>query len=80
MKFSALIAIALVVVAVGCNKKEEAAPAIQVVPVQGEVPPMNAEEGHNVEHQHVTEGADHAHDEAHHGDHDHAAHHPNHQQ
>ncbi len=54
---------ALSLVAVGCQKKEETAPAV---------------EGHDVEHSHVTEGADHAHDDAHHGDHDHAAHHPEH--
>ena len=35
-------------------------------------------EGHTVEHQHVTQGADHAHDDSHHGDHDHKAHHPEH--
>lgn len=63
MKFSVLV-LALALAAVACNKKEE--PAIQVVPVQGEVPAMNAEEGHDKDHQHVTEGADHPHDEIHH--------------
>lgn len=75
MKFSALV-LALALVAVACNKKEE--PAIQVVPVQGEVPVMNAQEGHDKEHHHVTESVDHNHDDAHHTDHDHKAHHPNH--
>ena len=75
MKFSALVLV-LALAAVACNKKEE--PAIQVVPVQGEVPAMNAADGHDKEHHHVTEAVDHTHDDAHHGDHDHKAHHPNH--
>jgi hypothetical protein len=76
MKFSALVLV-LALAAVACNKKEEAN-AIQVVPVQGEVPAMNAEEGHDKEHHHVTEAVDHTHEDAHHADHDHKAHHPNH--
>jgi hypothetical protein len=63
MKFSVLV-FALALVAVACNKKEES--AIQVVPVQGEVPVMNAQEGHDKDHNHVTEAPDHAHDDAHH--------------
>jgi Ni/Co efflux regulator RcnB len=34
--------------------------------------------GHDKEHQHVTDGKDHEHDEAHHKKHDHKAHHPEH--
>lgn len=34
--------------------------------------------GHDKEHTHVTDKADHEHDENHHKDHDHKAHHPDH--
>ena len=36
------------------------------------------EEGHDVEHQHVTKDPNHPHDDAHHKDHDHKDHHPKH--
>lgn len=71
MKFSILL-LTLALSVVACNKNEtattEAAPAAATA------------EGHTVEHQHVTEGADHAHEDTHHGDHDHKAHHPGHEE
>ncbi len=63
MKLTVLMFALTALLSVACNKKEEAAATA---------------EGHTVEHQHVTESADHAHTEEHHGDHDHKAHHPGH--
>lgn len=51
---------------ISCNKNESSTPTAE------------KSEGHTVEHEHVTDGADHDHDDAHHGDHDHEAHHPDH--
>ena len=64
MKFTALV-FALALVATACNKKEEGN-AIQVVPVQGEVPTLGTDEGHDKDHKHVTGSPDHAHDDTHH--------------
>lgn len=72
MKFTVL-ALCLSLAAVACNKKEESQPAADAAAVAAP-----AVEGHDKEHHHVTEGVDHGHDDAHHADHDHAAHHPNH--
>ncbi|MFP5490175.1 MAG: hypothetical protein ACLGG0_01645 [Bacteriovoracia bacterium] len=75
MKFFAVL-LTFSLITVACNKKEEAAaPEAGVTEV---APSSAAMESHDKEHHHVTEGADHAHEDAHHGDHDHAAHHPNH--
>jgi hypothetical protein len=70
MKLTILMLTLAAMITVACNKKEEAAPAADFKP---------AVEGHSVEHDHVTDGADHAHDDSHHGDHDHKAHHPDHE-
>ena len=64
MKLTVLLLALTALLSVACNKKEEA--------------PAATMEGHDVEHHHVTDKVDHAHADEHHGDHDHAAHHPNH--
>jgi hypothetical protein len=79
MKFLVVL-LTLSLITVACNKKEEATTEA-AAPEAGvtEVAPSNAAmESHDKEHHHVTEGADHAHEDAHHADHDHKAHHPNH--
>ncbi len=81
MKFL-ILALSVSLFAVACNKKEEAAPADSTGTEEvkaGEVAPAGATgEGHDKEHHHVTDGVDHAHDDTHHADHDHKAHHPAH--
>lgn len=71
MKLSVLL-LTLALSLVACNKKEEAPATTEAAPAAATA------EGHTVEHQHTTEGVDHAHDDSHHGDHDHKAHHPGH--
>jgi ABC-type enterochelin transport system substrate-binding protein len=72
MKFTVLLFALTALLSVACNKQEEAPATTEAAPA------AVTAEGHTVEHQHVTEGVDHAHDDTHHGDHDHKAHHPGH--
>lgn len=70
MKLTVLLFALTALLSVACNKKDEA-------PVEAATEAATME-GHDVEHHHVTDKVDHPHTDEHHGDHDHAAHHPNH--
>ncbi len=69
MKLTVLLLALTALLSVACNKKEEAAVTTEAAVTA---------EGHDKEHQHVSDKVDHAHADDHHQDHDHAAHHPNH--